>query len=196
MGLSACQWAGITAQEPCRLRPCCPNWSAHNADFRSALEDIPRAAAAKTIRTVNSDGRAQDQRPRTSGPKRPRSRVAAASVAGGRRLARAPRSPYAVVRRTRRRGCAGRGTAVRAGWGRPPRGVACACCCRCAGGPRAAPLSHRQMRILSMGLVGWSRPDVWSAASGGADTESHVRDGRRRAPFSPTAATRCSDQKS
>ena len=63
---------------------------------------------------------------------------------------------------------------------------------RCAGGPRAAPLSHRQMRILSMGLVGWSRPDVWSAASGGADTESHVRDGRRRAPFSPTAATRCS----
>ena len=40
-----------------------------------------------------------------------------------------------------------------------------------------------------MGLVGWPRPDVWSAASGGADTESHVRDGRRRAPFSPTAAT-------
>ena len=60
---------------------------------------------------------------------------------------------------------------------------------RCSGGPRAAPLSHRQMRILSMGLVGWPRPDVWSAASGGADTESHFRDGRRRAPFSPTAAT-------
>ena len=40
-----------------------------------------------------------------------------------------------------------------------------------------------------MGLVGWPRPDVWSAASRGADTESHVRDGRRRAPFSPTAAT-------
>ena len=56
----------------------------------------------------------------------------------------------------------------------------------------APPLSHRQMRILSMGLVGWSRPDGWSAASGGADTESHVRAGRRRAPFSPTAATACS----
>ena len=40
-----------------------------------------------------------------------------------------------------------------------------------------------------MGLIGWPRPDVWSAASGGADAESHVRDGRRRAPFSPTAAT-------
>ena len=40
-----------------------------------------------------------------------------------------------------------------------------------------------------MGLVGWPRPDVWSAASGGADTESHFRDGRRRAPFSPTSAT-------
>ena len=40
-----------------------------------------------------------------------------------------------------------------------------------------------------MGLIGWPRTDVWSAASGGADTESHFRDGRRRAPFSPTAAT-------
>ena len=38
--------------------------------------------------------------------------------------------PYAVVRRTRRRGGAVRGAAVRAGWGRPPRGVAGACCAR------------------------------------------------------------------
>ena len=39
-----------------------------------------------------------------------------------------------------------------------------------SGGRRAAPLSHRQMRILSVGLVGWPRTDVWSAASGGAET--------------------------
>ena len=41
-----------------------------------------------------------------------------------------PGGPYAVGRRTRRRGGAVRGAAVRAGWGRPPRGVACACCAR------------------------------------------------------------------
>ena len=41
-----------------------------------------------------------------------------------------PARAYAVVRRTRRRGGAVRGAAVRAGWGRPPRGVACACCAR------------------------------------------------------------------
>ena len=46
------------------------------------------------------------------------------------RLARCPPRAYAVVRRTRRRGGAVRGAAVRAGWGRPPRGVACACCSR------------------------------------------------------------------
>ena len=40
-----------------------------------------------------------------------------------------------------------------------------------------------------MGIVGWPRTDVWSAASGGAETESQFRDGRRRAPFSPTLAT-------
>ena len=34
-----------------------------------------------------------------------------------------------------------------------------------SGGPRADPLSHRQMMILSRGLVGWPRTDVWSAAS-------------------------------
>ena len=45
------------------------------------------------------------------------------------------------------------------------------------------------MRILSIGLVGWPRTDVWSAASGGAETESQFRDGRRRAPFSPPSAT-------
>ena len=55
-----------------------------------------------------------------------------------------------------------------------------------SGGRRAAPLSHRQMRILSVGLVGWPRTDVWSAASGGAETSSQFRDGRRRAPFSTT----------
>ena len=43
-----------------------------------------------------------------------------------------PARAYAVVRRTRRRGGAVRGAAVRAGWGRPPRGVACACCARYA----------------------------------------------------------------
>ena len=37
---------------------------------------------------------------------------------------------YAVVRRTRRRGGAVCGAAVRVGWGRPPRGVAFACCAR------------------------------------------------------------------
>ena len=58
-----------------------------------------------------------------------------------------------------------------------------------SGGRRADPLSHRQMRILSVGLVGWPRTDVWSAASGGAETSSQFRDGRRRAPFSPTSAT-------
>ena len=45
------------------------------------------------------------------------------------------------------------------------------------------------MRILSVGLVGWPRTDVWSAASGGAETSSQFRDGRRRAPFSPPSAT-------
>ena len=39
-----------------------------------------------------------------------------------------------------------------------------------SGGRRADPLSHRQMRILSIGTVGWPRTDVWSAASGGAET--------------------------
>ena len=58
-----------------------------------------------------------------------------------------------------------------------------------SGGRRADPLSHRQMRILSIGLVGWPRTDVWSAASGGAETSSQFRDGRRRAPFRPTSAT-------
>ena len=33
------------------------------------------------------------------------------------------------------------------------------------------------------------RTDVWSAASGGAETSSQFRDGRRRAPFRPTSAT-------
>ena len=57
-----------------------------------------------------------------------------------------------------------------------------------SGGRRADPLSHRQMRILSIGLVGWPRTDVWSAASGGAETSSQFRDGRLRAPFRPTSA--------
>ena len=58
-----------------------------------------------------------------------------------------------------------------------------------SGGRRAGPLSYRQMRILSIGLVGWPRTDVWSAASGGAETSSQFRAGRRRAPFRPTSAT-------
>ena len=40
-----------------------------------------------------------------------------------------------------------------------------------------------------MGIVGWPRTDVWSAAPGGVETESQFRDGRRRALFSPTSAT-------
>ena len=58
-----------------------------------------------------------------------------------------------------------------------------------SGGRRADPLSHRQMRILSIGLVGWPRTDVWSAASGGAEPSSQFRAGRRRAPFRRTSAT-------
>ena len=38
--------------------------------------------------------------------------------------------PYAVPRRTRRRGDAVRGAAVPAGWGRRRAGTACACCAR------------------------------------------------------------------
>ena len=38
--------------------------------------------------------------------------------------------PYAVPRRTRRRGDAVRGAAVLAGWGRRRAGTACACCAR------------------------------------------------------------------
>ena len=38
--------------------------------------------------------------------------------------------PYAVVRRTRRRGGAVRGVAGPAGWGRWRAGTACACCAR------------------------------------------------------------------
>ena len=41
-----------------------------------------------------------------------------------------PAHPYAVVRRTRRRGGAMRGPAVRTGWGRRRAGTACACCAR------------------------------------------------------------------
>ena len=41
-----------------------------------------------------------------------------------------PARAYAVVRPTRRRGGTVRGAAVRVGWGRPPRGVAWACCAR------------------------------------------------------------------
>ena len=40
--------------------------------------------------------------------------------------------PYAVPRRTRRRGDAGRGAAGPAVWGRRPAGPACACCARYA----------------------------------------------------------------
>ena len=38
--------------------------------------------------------------------------------------------PYAVPRRTRRRGAAGRGAAGLAAWGRRRAGTACACCAR------------------------------------------------------------------
>ena len=51
-------------------------------------------------------------------------------VQASRPTAPPARPYYAVVRRTRRRGGTVRGAAVRVGWGRPPRGVACACCSR------------------------------------------------------------------
>ena len=67
---------------------------------------------------------------RTAGPAgiRPHIRNTSACPAPSRPLS--PARAYAVVRRTRRRGGAVRGAAVRAGWGRPPRGVACGCCAR------------------------------------------------------------------
>ena len=43
---------------------------------------------------------------------------------------RCPACPYAVPRRTRRRGGAVRGTAVPDVWGRRRAGTACACCAR------------------------------------------------------------------
>ena len=53
------------------------------------------------------------------------------AVSGPRRQARGRTTrPYAVVRRTRRRGEAGRGAAALAGWGRRRAGAACACCAR------------------------------------------------------------------
>ena len=67
-------------------------------------------------------------------PRRTGGRCPATAVPSGRSGKLVPRGraarAYAVVRRTRRRGCAVRGAAVRAGWGRQPRGVACACCAR------------------------------------------------------------------
>ena len=46
------------------------------------------------------------------------------------RCREAPAHPYAVVRRTRRRGGAMRGPAGPSGWGRRRAGTACACCAR------------------------------------------------------------------
>ncbi len=59
-----------------------------------------------------------------SGPRRPpgRGRELFCRGGGGR--------PYAVPRRTRRRGDAVRGAAVPTGWGRRRAGAACACCAR------------------------------------------------------------------
>ncbi len=53
------------------------------------------------------------------------------AVSGPRRQARGRTTrPYAVVRRTRRRGGAVRGAAGPAAWGRRRAGTACACCAR------------------------------------------------------------------
>ena len=53
------------------------------------------------------------------------------AVSGPRRPARGRTTrPYAVVRRTRRRGDAVRGAAGPTGWGRRRAGAACACCAR------------------------------------------------------------------
>ena len=60
----------------------------------------------------------------------PRSPGVVPPVQTSRPTAPPARPYYAVVRRTRRRGGTVRGAAVRVGWGRPPRGVAGACCAR------------------------------------------------------------------
>ena len=70
-------------------------------------------------------------------------------VQASRPTAPPARPYYAVVRRTRRRGGVVRGAAVRVGWGRPPRGVACACCAREATSWSPAPSSSCSWMMLS-----------------------------------------------
>ena len=82
----------------------------------------------RSIRPIRHDHQCWYERPAGPAGIRPPIRTTSACPAPARPLS--PARPYAVVRRTRRRGGAGCGAAVRAGWGRPPRGVACACCAR------------------------------------------------------------------
>ena len=82
----------------------------------------------RSIRPIRQDQPFWYERPARPAGIRPTIRNTSACPAPSRPMA--PARAYAVVRRTRRRGGAVRGAAVRAGWGRLPRGVACACCAR------------------------------------------------------------------
>ena len=82
----------------------------------------------RSIRPIRPDQQCWYERPARPAGIRPSIRNTSACPAPSRPLS--PARAYAVVRRTRRRGGAVRGAAVRAGWGRPPRGVAWACCAR------------------------------------------------------------------
>ena len=78
--------------------------------------EIQRTWLNSARAAVRSPGVAPPQAPRV-----PRSRAASYLW---------PVRPYAVPRRTRRRGEAGRGAAAPAVWGRRRAGTACACCAR------------------------------------------------------------------
>ena len=82
----------------------------------------------RSIRPIRPDHQCWYERTARPAGIRPPIRHTSACPAPSRPLS--PARAYAVVRRTRRRGGAVRGAAVRAGWGRPPRGVAWACCAR------------------------------------------------------------------
>ena len=80
----------------------------------------------RSIRPIRHDHQCWYERPAGPAGIRPHIRNTSACPAPARPLS--PVRPYAVVRRTRRRGGAVRGAAVPVG--RAPRGVACACCAR------------------------------------------------------------------
>ena len=94
----------------------------------SMAHDGEGGPRTRSIRPIRQDQQFWYERPAGPAGIRPTIRNTSACPAPSRPLS--PARAYAVVRRTRRRGGAMRGAAVRAGWGRPPRGVACACCAR------------------------------------------------------------------